>query len=74
MARRLGSGGLALLLSLLFGMGALKASTTEMIVSDPRSGTALYGIDPVSYFIEGKPQEGRDDYELRFGGLVWRFA
>ena len=74
MARRLGSGGLALLLSLLFGMGALKASTTEMIISDPRSGTALYGIDPVSYFIEGKPQEGRDDYELRFGGLVWRFA
>lgn len=74
MAGRLWLCGLALALSFAFGAGALRASTTELIISDPRSGAALHGFDPVAYFIEGRPQTGSQDHELRFRGLVWRFA
>ncbi len=27
-----------------------------------------------AFFTEGKPVAGSDDYELRYGGVVWRFA
>lgn len=59
-------------LALLAG-GPIAAATTERIVSDPRSGLAIGGFDPVAYFTDEKPLLGRDDYELSFGGVVWRF-
>jgi hypothetical protein len=50
-----------------------KAATSERILNDPRSGLALYGYDPVSYFIDKAARPGAEDYEFRFAGLVWRF-
>ena len=49
------------------------AATTERIVSDPRSGLAIGGYDPVAYFTDRKPVLGSPDFELSFGGVVWRF-
>jgi len=52
---------------------AAKAATTERIVSDPRSGLALYGFDAVAYFIDHVARGGNSAYEFRFAGLTWRF-
>ncbi|MBW8903033.1 MAG: hypothetical protein JF566_03430, partial [Bradyrhizobium sp.] len=40
---------------------------------DRHTGLAIYGIDPVAYFTDGKPTVGRADFELRHAGAVWRF-
>jgi YHS domain-containing protein len=50
-----------------------KAATSERIVNDPRTGIALYGYDPVAYFIDRSARPGAAEYEYRFAGLTWRF-
>jgi hypothetical protein len=42
-------------------------------VADRNTGLALYGIDPVAYFTNGKPVPGRPDFEYRYAGAIWRF-
>ena len=49
------------------------AATTEMIVVDWHSGLAIDGYDPVAFFTDGKPLAGKADFELHYGGAVWRF-
>ena len=49
------------------------AATTERIVSDPGSGLAISGFDPVAYFTDAGPRLGNLDFELSFAGVVWRF-
>lgn len=50
------------------------ASTNRQIVIDPATGMALYGFDPVSYFVTGKAQEGKPEFERRWAGVTWRFV
>lgn len=45
----------------------------DSIVTDPVSGLALEGFDPVSYFLKGAPAMGVPDYEALWGGVIWRF-
>ncbi len=52
---------------------AAKAATTERYVTDPRSGIALYGYDPVAYFIDRTAKIGDEAFEYRFAGVTWRF-
>ena len=56
-----------------FGASVPQASTTERVVVDRHTGLALYGIDPVAYFTDRKPVEGRQAFELRYAGAIWRF-
>ena len=56
-----------------FGASAPRASTTERVVVDRHTGLALYGIDPVAYFTDRKPVEGRQEFEYRYAGAIWRF-
>ncbi len=49
------------------------AATTEYLVVDRHSGLAIGGFDPLAYFIDGKPQLGKGEFELRHAGAVWRF-
>ena len=35
---------------------------------------AIEGYDPVAYFTEARPVEGRDGHEFEWKGAVWRFA
>jgi len=51
----------------------LNAATTERVVVDRHTGLAIYGIDPVAYFTERKPTAGREGFEFRDAGAVWRF-
>ncbi len=50
------------------------AATTERVVSDPYSGLAIGGYDPVAYFTDRKPVLGSAYLELSFAGVVWRFG
>lgn len=45
----------------------------DRVVSDPDTGIALYGYDPVAYFTEGRPTPGRRDIEAEWNGAAWRF-
>jgi hypothetical protein len=64
----------AVLMVALPGLPNVRAAMTERIVSDPRTGLALNGIDPVAYFTDATPLYGRPDQELPYGGAIWRFC
>lgn len=73
MERRISAG---VLVGLAFAVAAAFSSwaaTSERIVNDPNSGVALYGYDPVAYFIDKSARQGDPQYEFRFAGLTWRF-
>jgi hypothetical protein len=53
--------------------GAALASTSERVVTNRYSGLAIQGFDPLSYFIDGRPEMGLSDFEVAQGGAVWRF-
>lgn len=42
--------------------------------SDPATGFALGGYDPIAYFEQGEPRPGREEYEVYWHGTSWRFA
>ena len=50
------------------------ASASAQVVMDWHTGLAIDGYDPVAFFTEGKPVAGSGDYEMRYGGVAWRFA
>jgi len=37
-------------------------------------GKAINGYDPVAYFLQGKPVEGKSDFTHSYMGANWRFA
>lgn len=49
------------------------AAITEQVVANWHNGLAIDGYDPVAFFTDGKPLTGSADFELRYGGVVWRF-
>jgi hypothetical protein len=53
--------------------GETLATTTERVVTDSRTGLAIYGFDPVVYFIDATATPGRPDFEFRYRDAVWRF-
>jgi hypothetical protein len=50
-----------------------RAVATELVISDRLTGMALYGFDPVAYFVDREAREGSAGFELTHAGLVWRF-
>ena len=55
-------------------LARIHASVTgELVVADQLVGVALYGFDPVSYFIDGGSRVGSETFELSFDRLTWRF-
>jgi len=50
------------------------SSFNELIVTDPLSGVANGGYDPVSYFTDAEPLSGRPEFEYDWGGVPWHFA
>jgi len=51
----------------------LHALVGERVVSDRHTGLAIFGFDPVAYFVDAKPLAGRAEYELELPDAVWRF-
>lgn len=50
------------------------ASLVTDIVTDPLTGVAIEGYDPVSYFTGPDPQRGSSDHEYYWGGVPWYFV
>ena len=63
-----------LIFLLTAGPPSVRAAATERIVVDWHTGLAIAGYDPVAFFTDGKPMIGSAEFELRYGGAVWRFA
>jgi len=63
----------ALLVMALPGLPHVEAAMSARVVTDPHTGLALSGIDPVAYFTDGAPRYGRPDQEYRHAGVIWRF-
>lgn len=55
------------------GIAAGTAATNEQIVSDPHTGLAISGYDPVAYFTDAQARPGLASLERGLGGVVWRF-
>lgn len=49
-------------------------SVVTLIVTDPLTGIAMAGMDPVSYFTEPAPLSGVSDYEYIWQNVPWHFA
>ena len=60
------------------GVGSIPAaraqSVVTLVVTDPFTGIAISGMDPVSYFTEPEPLLGLADYEYIWNNVTWRFA
>ncbi len=51
---------------------AVAASATPW--SDPATGMAIGGYDPVAYFTQSSPTRGYAEYEAEWRGSIWRFV
>ncbi|UYN98199.1 MAG: twin-arginine translocation pathway signal protein [Devosia sp.] len=64
----------------LFGLAAATItpargqSIVDYILTDPLTGLAIGGMDPVSYFTEAAPLPGKPEYEWTWQGAPWLFA
>jgi YHS domain-containing protein len=58
---------------LALGLAARADGLLDTIVTDPLTGVAIEGYDPVSYFTESEPQPGKPDFEYDWGGAPWYF-
>lgn len=63
-----------LIFVLAAGPPTAHARASEWIVADWHTGLAISGYDPVGFFTDNKPLPGNPDFELRYGGVVWRFT
>jgi hypothetical protein len=63
----------AALAAVLMALPAAFSATTERLVVDWHTGLAIGGYDPVAFFIDGRPVAGGADFELPYGGAIWRF-
>ena len=63
----------AVAVALCICASAARASLTQRIVVNWHTGLAISGFDPVAYFTDGKPVVGSPDFELHYGGVIWRF-
>jgi YHS domain-containing protein len=55
-------------------LGAAAWARSPEIYTGILSATAVGGYDPVAYFTDGKPVEGRRDMTWTWKGVTWRFA
>ncbi len=68
-------GALAMICGLGLAATAVQAaSLVTAIVTDPLTGVALDGYDPVSYFTDPDPQPGVRDFAYEWQGVPWFFA
>jgi YHS domain-containing protein len=50
------------------------AALVNSVVTDPLTGVALEGYDPVTYFTEAEPQPGSPNFEYVWAGVPWYFV
>jgi YHS domain-containing protein len=50
------------------------AATSRYFWSDPSTGFAIGGFDPLSYFTTRRPKRGIEEYEFEWHGVTFRFV
>lgn len=73
MMRQIGKQILTIALWAGLAFSAHAGSLVTTIVTDPLTGVAIDGYDPVSYFIDPEPHLGVSDFEYDWGGVPWYF-
>lgn len=64
-----------LLVGAAFGLASEPVAAKEdPIYTGTFSNTAVGGFDPVAYFTDGKPVEGKKEFSTKWMGADWRFA
>ena len=74
MMRQIGKQILTIVAWLGLAVAAHAQAATTPIVTDPLTGVAIEGYDPVTYFIEPEPRQGVPDYEYVWNGVSWYFV
>jgi len=74
MMRQIGKQILTIVLLALVAGPTQAASLVTTIVTDPLSGVALEGYDPVTYFTEPEPLPGLPGYEYYWAVVPWYFV
>ena len=64
--------GLAVSLAMLCAT-PVRSSLSPPIVTDPQTGLAIDGFDPVAYFTGDGPAQGKADLEYQLADVTWRF-
>lgn len=65
--------GLTLLTAVVLGAVGWPALALNPVNTN-RKGLALHGYDPVAYFTDGRPVEGKAEHAFEWMGATWRFA
>jgi YHS domain-containing protein len=66
---------LGMLLVMLSALGlALPANAGGVVNASSFTGTAIEGYDPVAYFTEGRPVEGKSEFSHDWMDATWYFA
>ena len=73
MMRQIGKQMLTILAWMVLASLARAESLVTTVVTDPLTGIAMDGYDPVSYFTDPDPQEGKPDFEYVWQGVPWYF-
>lgn len=58
---------------LVLTLAAQADGLVTAIITDPLTGVAIEGYDPVSYFTDAEPQPGRPEFEYDWSGVPWYF-
>jgi YHS domain-containing protein len=74
MLGQLGKQALTIALWLLLAGAGLADSLVTTVVTDPLTGVAIDGLDPVTYFTGTEPQPGKPEYEYDWHGVPWYFV
>lgn len=63
-----------LALAFVWLIGAAPLLAVEPVNQSFFGGVAIEGYDPVAYFTDGRPVEGKKGFETEWNGATWRFA
>ncbi len=55
-------------------VAAQELSSAPDVITEPRSGRAIFGYDPVAYFVDDEARAGKAEHVMRWGGADWNFA
>jgi YHS domain-containing protein len=55
-------------------LASMAQARSPEIYTGTLAKTAVGGYDPVAYFTDGKPVQGRADISFSWKGVTWRFA
>jgi hypothetical protein len=53
--------------------GPARSLPSDTVATDPQTGLAVDGFDPVAYFTGAGASLGRPEFEYRLAGVTWRF-